>query len=312
MKNLNADFLLDIWADLKAKRLAPVAVGLAAAVVVMPALLLKGEDTPSAGPLPIAPAPAADTAEVELAEELAERGSKLDSYKAHNPFEGLVKPDEGDSGASGTAIAPGDASAADPAKQIAKLFGGGGGTSPSSGVGGSPDVGSGGGLGTGGGTPEPPTVVRRPSTRYTYQLDIKFGRPGREKRYRHLTRMSFLPSPKVPAVVFMGVPVEAKSALFFVHPEMSHAGEGVCFPRKSDCSFLELRIGREHFLSIEDHEFRMKLLDITRVKLSTERKQREAQRRTSSTDRSGRAVADGSRSGDDASIDWPLLVDDIG
>ena len=31
MKNLNADFLLDIWADLKAKRLAPVAIGLVVA-----------------------------------------------------------------------------------------------------------------------------------------------------------------------------------------------------------------------------------------------------------------------------------------
>ena len=307
MKNLNADFLLDIWADLKAKRLAPVAGGLAAVVVLMPALMLKGEETPSAGPLPITPARAADAADVEVSEALAERGSKLDSYKAHNPFEGLVKPQDEGSDASGTAIAPGDAPAPDPAKEIAKLFGGG--SSPSSGP---PAPGSGGGLTTGGGTPQSPTVVRRPERRYTYQLDIKFGQPGREKRYRHLTRMSLLPSPKVPAVVFMGVPVAANSALFFVHPEMSHAGEGVCSPSKSDCSFLELRIGREHFLSIEDHEFRMKLLDIKRVKLSTERKQREARRRTSSADRSARAVGDGSRSEDDASIDWPLLVDDIG
>ena len=311
MKNLNADFLLDIWADLKAKRLAPVAAGLAAVVVLMPALMLKGEETPSAGPLPIAPAPAADTAEVELAEDLAERGSKLDSYRAHDPFDGLIKPQSGASGASGTAIAPGDGSATDPTKQIEKLLGGGGGSSPSSG---SPTSGSGGGLDTGGGTPQPPTVVRRPDTRYTYQLDIKFGRPGREKRYRHLSRMSLLPSEKVPAVLFMGVPVDAKSALFFVHPNLSHAGEGVCYPSKADCSFLELSIGREHFLSIDDYEFRMKLLDVNRVKLSAERKQREATRRTASTERSGRAVGDGEPAEGDAAMpfDWPLLVDDIG
>ena len=40
MKNLNADFLLDIWADLKAKRLGPIAIGLVVAMVAMPALLL--------------------------------------------------------------------------------------------------------------------------------------------------------------------------------------------------------------------------------------------------------------------------------
>ena len=95
MKNLNADFLLDIWADLKAKRLAPVAVGLAVALVAIPALMLKGEETPAAGPLPVIPAASGRRrAEVELAEELAEGGSKLDSYKAHDPFDGLVKPQE--------------------------------------------------------------------------------------------------------------------------------------------------------------------------------------------------------------------------
>ena len=47
-------------------------------------------------------------------------------------------------------------------------------------------------------------------SRYTYQLDVKFGRPGREKRYQNLSRMSFLPSADVPALLFMGVPEDEK------------------------------------------------------------------------------------------------------
>jgi hypothetical protein len=309
MNNLNADFLLDIWADLKAKRLAPIAVGLAVALVAMPALMLKGEETPTAGPLPIVPAASSDGAEVQLAEELAEGGSKLDSYKARDPFDGLVKPQE-DSGASGTAVAPGDAAADDGADDIAKALGGG---SPLSGDGGSstPSLGgSGGGLTTGG-SPQPPVSVKRPGSKFTYQLDVKFGRPGREKRYRSLSRMSFLPSPDVPALLFMGVPVDAGSALFFVHPSLSHAGEGECIPNKAECNFLELAVGREHFLSVNDYEFRIHLLDIKRVKLSTERKQRTQARKTARL-RSGRGDGPLAGGAQGAGHDWPLLVDGIG
>lgn len=293
MKNLNADFLLDIWADLKAKRLAPVAVGLIVAVVAMPALLLKGEGSSSAGPLPIvaAPAPSDDGAEVELAEELAD-GSKLDSYKPHDPFSGVGRSaDTTDAGTSGTAIAPGDATGDGAAADSLLNALGGGGNSGSSGPPssvpgfGPPDSGS--GLTTGGSNP--PTVAR-PDTKYTYELDVKFGRPGREKRYRHLSRMSFLPNPKLPALLFMGVPVDAKSAIFFVHPTLSHQGEGECIPSETNCNFIQLAIGRDEYLAVNDYEFRLRLLGIHRVKLDPEAGQA---RQTSGTNRSGRDSGEG-------------------
>ena len=311
MKNVNADFLLDIWADLKAKRLAPVAVGLGLALVAMPALMLKGEDGASAGPLPIIASPAAssDDAEVELAEELGEGGSKLDSYKAHDPFHGVAKA-AGSSGTSGTAIAPSD-STTDAGQDLAKLLGGGGapaGDAPESVPGfGQPD--SGGGLTTGGDTPSP--VVRQPGAKYTYELDVKFGRPGTEKRYRHVSRMSFLPSKKVPALVFMGVPADAKTAIFFVHPGLDHAGEGTCIPSPANCNFLELKVGLDHFLSVNDFQFRIHLLGIHRVKLSDAATQ---QRQTSGTNRADRKVGEGALGrGDGAGeFEMPALVDTVG
>jgi hypothetical protein len=311
MKNLNADFLLDIWADLKAKRLAPVAVGLIVAVVAMPALLLKGEDSSSAGPMPIAAAAASsdDGAEVEVAEELAD-GSKLDSYKAHDPFSGVGKSaTTTDAGTSGTAIAPGDAPTGDGSTNdnLLKALGshptpGGPDSAPGFG---SPDTG---GLTTGG--DNPPPVVNRPDSKYTYELDVKFGRPGNEKRYRHLSRMSFLPSPKVPALLFMGVPVDAKSAIFFVHPSLSHQGEGECIPSEQNCNFIQLAIGRDEFLAVNDYEFRMHLIGIHRVKLDPNAGQA---RQTSGAPRLGRNSGEGALSGGDADVhELPALVDGIG
>jgi hypothetical protein len=317
MKNVNADFLLDIWADLKAKKLAPVAVGLAVALVAMPALMLKGEDAPSSSPLPIAATPAAsgDGAEVELAEELGDGGSKLDSYKAHDPFSGGAKADDGSSSTSGTAIAPGDAAAPDTGGDLAKLLGGGGGPPGGSppggglpsapGFGQQPDSGSGGGLTTGSDVPQ----VRR--TNFTYELDVKFGRPGNEKRYRHLTRMSFLPSAKVPALLFMGVPVDAKSAIFFVHPSLSHQGEGKCSPSETNCNFIELAVGRDEFLAVNDYEFRLHLYGVHRVKLDEQATQ---QRQTTGSSRSDRGVGEGTLGrGDRAGgYDLPAIADGIG
>jgi hypothetical protein len=280
---------------------------MAVALVAIPALMLKGEDTPAAGPLPVIPvASSDDAAEVELAEELAVGGSKLDSYKARDPFDGLVKPQE-DSGVSGTAVAPGDAAADGKGGDLSKLIGGGG-SAPSDGESSTPPLG--GGLTTGGGNPDPPVLVRKRS-RFTYQLDVKFGRPGREKRYPNLSRMSFLPSEDVPAVLFMGVPQDENSAVFFVDPNLSHAGEGECMPSKAQCTFLELGIGREHFLSVGDYEFRIRLLDVKRVKLSQERKQRAQARKTMKL-RSKRGDAPLAGDGEDGGYEWPLLVDGIG
>ena len=310
MNNLNADFLLDIWADLKAKRLAPVAIGLGVALVAMPALLLKGEETPSAGPVPIVAAPAANEggAEVQLAQELADGDSKLDSYKSRDPFDGLVKPDTDDgASASGTAIAPSDL--------IADAMGKDASTAPSTGstgaappldLGGSNDSGgSGGGLNTPG---DSPVVVKRPATGFNYELDVKFGRPGSETHYPHLTRLSFLPSEKVPAMLFMGVPADAKSAIFFVHPSLSHAGEGICIPNPNKCQFLELKIGRDHFLSVNDYEFRIHLLGINKVKVK-DGVQGTGTRKTTGNRRSSRTAGDASEPGD---REMPALLDGMG
>lgn len=332
MKNVNFDFLLDIWADLKAKRLAPVAVGMGVALVAMPALLLKGEDSASTAPIPAVAPPVDSGPKVEVADELAHGTSKLDSYKARDPFKGIVKA-QSDAGPSGTAIAPTD-TPGDSGKTtgLGDVLGTSGSTDT-----GSTDTGSTGSSGSstpsdlGGSsvTPPadtPPTVIvkRHHGYKYNYELDLKFGKPGREKHYAAVPRLTFLPSPKVPALLFMGVSPDEQSALFFVYPGLSHQGQGQCIPDAQHCNFVKLAIGKEHYFSANDLEFHIKLLDINRVRLHTERKKRklarEAAARKLKGRRSGRATGDGdttqggdSTGGDDTpQIVMPWLVDGIG
>ena len=315
--NLNTDFLLDIWADLKAKRLAPVAIGLVVIAVAMPALMLRGGDAPVDGPLPIVAPPAADGAKVEVAEELADN-SKLESYKARDPFKGLVKPEAKTPAADGAASAPAD-SLVEAAKDLSFGGSGGGSSSGSSGGGTGLEVQGPGSDPNLGAAPNdsPPVVVRRPGSRFNYQLDLKIGRPGREKRYPHVARLSFLPSEKIPALLFMGVTVDEQSALFFVHPGLNHQGEGDCTPSAKNCNFLRLGIGKEHYLSADDHEFHITLLGVDRVKLSKEKKQRAKVRkaaRARSAARAGDAATESGTTGEapDDELDLPWLVDGIG
>lgn len=280
MKNVNFDFLLDLWADLKAKNLAPVAIGLVVAAVAIPALLMKGEEPASESPLPVLASSQSEGPEVEVAQELAESGSKLDSYKARDPFKGRVKPENPVGGGTGVASVPNGDGKPD---QVSSGSTGG----PIGGLGSGGSSGSTGGTGGGGGTgttptPTPPedlNIIKPKRRLYTYQLDLKFGRPGREQHYPAVSRMTFLPRPTAPVLLFMGVPQGERSAIFFVNPGMTHQGEGSCSPSPKDCNFLELKVGQEHYLSAYDYEFRVELLKVKRVPLSKEKQQRAAARK---------------------------------
>src|SRR5262245_56363924 len=85
-------FLLDLWHDLREKRLWPVALGLVLALVAVPVLLAKPFDNPPPAP-PAKPAPKAETpkelealAQVKLAEGAEGHGSTLGVFDADNPF----------------------------------------------------------------------------------------------------------------------------------------------------------------------------------------------------------------------------------
>ncbi|HEX8051982.1 MAG TPA: hypothetical protein VF517_03255, partial [Thermoleophilaceae bacterium] len=77
-------FLLDIWHDLREKRLWPVAVALLAAIVAIPAVLIKPAETPQVDAAP----PSATTAALPTvaSDPSIVDGSNLDAFDIKDPF----------------------------------------------------------------------------------------------------------------------------------------------------------------------------------------------------------------------------------
>ena len=128
-------FFLDLWHDLREKRLAPVAAVLALALVAVPVLLAKPAEEASA-PVVKTSAPKelnsdqlAALAQVKLGEEESGEGSTLGVFDPSNPFKppkGAIKKEKAASSSN-----------AGPTSGPTSGSGGGGGTSPSDPNGGS-------------------------------------------------------------------------------------------------------------------------------------------------------------------------------
>jgi hypothetical protein len=219
-------FLLDIWHDLREKRLWPVAVALVAATIAAPVVLVKPADAPPPAEQPHAattaalPTVTADSAIVD--------GSDLDTFDIKDPFNsGADKlttaggtPDAGGGSAGTGATGDGD-----------PMVGGGGGTAGGGGGGGGLGGDSGSGDGDGG-------------TRFfTYTVDVKFGPRGETKSYKGVEGLALLPDDQNPIVSFMGMRDGAKTAVFFVvDPAFEADGEGECAPSEDDCRFVYLGV----------------------------------------------------------------------
>jgi hypothetical protein len=269
MKN----FLLDLWYDLRAKRLWPVAALLLAALVATPVVLSKKAEEPEPAPATAAaPAEAkkpegpAALANVKLEELAKGSGSSLSSFDPRNPFapprkalEAARRNAEGSSGPS-TATSVGSASGASSGGPI---DGGPAGVdvTPDSGGGTVPDVGgytppSG---ATGGGD-----EAKAPE--YTYVVDVTFRANDRVRTVKGLRKLDMLPDAASPLLIFMGVTEKAGNAVFMVDSTLQAAGEGTCKPSAVECAALYLGPGSEHeFTTDEGDSYTLRVDEIRRV-----------------------------------------------
>jgi hypothetical protein len=250
-------FLLDLWHDLRAKRLWPVAVVLAIALVAVPVVLSKPSETPPPAPTAVRKAPDPKDlkalASVKLT-EADERGSSLDTFDPSDPFRPPKKLTKAAKQASGA-----DSSVTSETPDS-------GGASP----GGTGDTGSTGGGTTGGGdTPStgggdaPTTTVQ-----YRYVVDLTFIANGRKRHVEGMERLDMLPSQENPLLLFLGVSANAGNAVFLVDSTLEAAGEGRCKPRASDCAFLYLGAGSEHeFTNEEGDSYTLRIDEIRKVKV---------------------------------------------
>ena len=260
-------FLLDLWHDLREKRLWPVAVGLLAATVAIPMIMLKPASEATDAPAVVANTSNDGALPAVSVDGSPSRGSKLESFNQRNPFRPLSdlqqKPASSPAGggsSSGGPSVPGGSPSGSKASS-------GGSSAGSGGSGGSSTPSSGGSTPSPGGSGAPSVQWFR------YTADIRFGTPTDTKRMNDVQSLTLLPDEKNPAVVFMGVSEDAKSAIFFIaDPAFRAEGEGEC-NSDEDCRFVKLGLDEDSdeqsFISEDGSvQYDIKLLKLNRENIS--------------------------------------------
>jgi hypothetical protein len=256
-------FLLDLWHDLKEKRLWPVAAVLLAGLVAVPVLLAKPAAEP-ASPPPVATGagPKDDVlkqlAQVKLGEDAPGDGSTLGVFNADNPFtppKGAIKK------AKDTTTTPAGANGATSGTPAGTDTGAttGGGTTPvdpgTGGTGGTPNTGGGGTTTT--------------TTTYKYVVDLTFKANGRTRHIKGMEKLDMLPSQNSPLLIFMGVTPKGSDAVFLVDSTLQAAGEGRCKPSRSECAFAYIGPGSEYIFTEEDGDtYTVRIDEIRKVKVT--------------------------------------------
>jgi hypothetical protein len=275
-------FFVDIWHDLREKRLWPAAVALLAAIVAVPVVLFKpaSDATP-----PSATTHKGDhtpTLPVVHVDSGPSMGSHLEAFSASekNPFKpmkDLAKAPATSSPAT-TPASSGSGTLPASSKTTGSTGGGTGGTSP-----------SGGGTSPGGGTTSKPTKTTQ---WFHYVADFSFGESGKKATtYKSRSAYTLLPDEKKPVVVFLGLSDDHKKALFFIDdPGFDAQGEGTC-NAKDSCRFVTLTVSdsgnEENFSAVDGSvSYDLKLTAIRRESLGT-----GSQPTTPSTPKTGKALA---------------------
>lgn len=228
-------FLTSIVADLREKRLWPVAAALCAALVAVPVLLAKTTPAAPVSALPqAAPAASPATAVAAVSVDSAVTHSRLIGA-AHDPFI-QQKPPAAPATTTKT-LSTASTSAASKTNSTNR------GTSTSSTR-----------TTTGTATATPTTTAPKPSVAYfVYSVDILFGKSGSHGRtYRDVARLTPFPSAKAPVLVFLGVKTDGKTLVFLVSSFASPTGDGSCAPSKGHCNFLDLKAGQPELLLVRN------------------------------------------------------------
>jgi hypothetical protein len=253
-------FLLDLWLDLREKRLAPIAILLLAGIIIVPIALSKNskEATPPPTTTTTAAAPAAP---VVTSEATGTTSSKLQTYTSKDPFEAPVPtsttaPATGTTGSSGSSSSSGTSSSGTSSS----------GTSGGATNGTQPTTGTTGNTGS--------TTGETKTTLFTYTTDLRFGQGGDVALFKNVKRLQLVPSEKDPKIVFLGVTTSGKTAVFLVDSNIGvDTAGGVCKPNPDQCTFLYLRPDSDHneaqLTDSDGTVYHMRLLAIHRVTVSS-------------------------------------------
>ena len=249
--------------DLIEKRLWPVAVALAVALIAIPLLLSKpaGESEPA--PAAATPAVAGGGPLAAFQPVVNTQGKKsseirkdLSGFQAKDPFKAQNLGGGGGSSSGSVEVQGGDTTAMGSS--------GGGSTTTTGDVSDSPPLGTSGG-GSGDGSTPGGSATEQQTFYYTYAADVRFGKEGNLDR-KTLQQFRSLPSSEDPVLVFMGVKEDGETAIFLQSSAATSTGEGNCEPDDT-CTFLYMKAGDEQRIEAvngndEVITYKLVLLDI--------------------------------------------------
>jgi hypothetical protein len=242
--------------ELRAKRLLPVVAVLIAALVAIPLVLAKPSPSADVPALPAVPGGTSPGAGVPaLSQQQAPQTSNLPG-PARDPFPQTSTTAGGGATATATATAttvtaaPNDASAAAPSTATTLTTTTATATTTSATA-----------------TTTTTTTTTTPATTKTtttstttttparttpavpsassYAVDLAFGpaQRGSLRTYDDVERFVTFPS-RWPAIVFLGVERDGRTAEFLLSPQASPAGDGSCSPSRTQCTFLAMKPGQ--------------------------------------------------------------------
>jgi len=272
---------MDVYRDLRDRRLLVIAVALLLAMVAVPFLVKPSDPMPvTSTAVPAAGAEELDAVTVAANPALRDYRRRLDSISAQNPFEQQL------TGVAGGAAGGG---------------GGGGGNLPTqdsttSVAGASAVAATTGGVGDVAAAPEispestaPPEETDPPSpqadsselptedtevaTVVGYTIDVKIGPVGDVRDIHDVEEMDLLPSKKGAFIQYVGSDLDGSGSDFVLSEDVIGAdGDGNCAPSRADCRFLRLQVGDEEQLELGSSGtvYRIKLLGVTRLERAAE------------------------------------------
>ena len=83
-----------------------------------------------------------------------------------------------------------------------------------------------------------------------YSLAVRYGKDVSVRLRSNIARLTPLPSPSNPEVMFLGVMNGGKAAVFALKPGVGHTGPGLCRPDHAHCSAIVLKPGQTEHLSL--------------------------------------------------------------
>lgn len=250
--------IADPFKQLVERKLWPIALLLVAALVAVPFLLAKDPEAPV---LPTAVAAGAGGDDVGQSVVTLDDATRIDEARAvlgarKDPFRPAQLhpiPTVEDSLGESAAGSQDDSSSSDGGPGAGAP---GGDDTPAAPVDSSPTV-----TPT---QPQPTATPAQPDPTYDlYSLKVRFGQVDGELATREVKRLTGLPGGTNPAVLYLGLSENRRSAVFLVDAAAEVIGDGECDPSPDNCQTLVLEPGETAFLARGENEWQLDLIDIT-------------------------------------------------